>query len=312
MNAALKLADTISLPCPETGNVISVYFEKITPAIAQNFLDKNHKNNRNLKDKIVTQYAQTMAKGLWHPSSAEAIRISDQGILIDGQHRLNAIIRSGKLSITMMVITGIPECAISAIDDGVKRTLADAMTIKGLKFQGSMQRVSSTINTLKTFHHLIHNEGTKRSRVKTSLTDLLDFHEKLPHFNSSMNNFGKTLKYTDIQPNFSAPVAMACWYLFKDINPEATFTILKSFETGTPFDDLKHQSPSHHVMQYIRRCRDVGSIIRADVYLECFLWAFIHTVKGLPVNKAPRYYSGNLMADNADIRKMRQKLKAIA
>lgn len=310
-NTAMELSPTISLPCPETGNVISVYFEKITPAIAQNFLDKNHKNNRTLKERIVRKYAQTMAKGLWHPSSAEAIRISDDGILIDGQHRLSAIIRSGRLSITMMVITGIPSCAITAIDDGEKRSLADALTIRGMPFKGSLQRVSATINSLKTIQRIIYSDGAKITRIKSSLTDLLEFHSQLPKFNESIISFNKTFKYTDMQKNFSVPVAMSCWYLFKDINREATFTLLKSFETGTPFDDLKHESPSHHVMQYVRRCRDVGNIIRVDMYMNYFIWAFLLTIKNTP-SKAPRYFKDVMMINDENINKMRNKLKAIA
>ena len=98
--------DEITLLCPKTKKPINVYFRKITPAMAQHYLDKNHSRNRTIKKRQVEKYCKMMAEGNWNSGNGESIKISDKGTLLDGQHRLMAVIAYGK-PVSMMVIEGI-------------------------------------------------------------------------------------------------------------------------------------------------------------------------------------------------------------
>ena len=67
----------------------------ITPKIAKELLKLNKGNYRPKHDGAVTKYSKDMLAGLWK-KNGEAIVISgEDGILRNGQHRLNAIIKSG-------------------------------------------------------------------------------------------------------------------------------------------------------------------------------------------------------------------------
>jgi hypothetical protein len=96
--------------------------ETITPAIAQAYLEKNTAN-RNLRECFVSYLANEMIAGRWKLTN-QGIAFFTDGTLADGQHRLSAIIQSGA-TVDMQVTRGMEKDAMSAIDVGAKRSIAD-------------------------------------------------------------------------------------------------------------------------------------------------------------------------------------------
>lgn len=90
---------------------------------------KSNTRNRNLNARLVADYARQMADGRWH-LNGEAVKISEDGVLLDGQHRLAAIVASG-FSIEMLVVEGLPSETQDTMDSGRKRTVADVFSING-------------------------------------------------------------------------------------------------------------------------------------------------------------------------------------
>ncbi len=66
--------------------------KKISPKIAQGFLDANT-DNRKVSHLHVSQLAAEMTKGRWIENGVSIIFDETQQRLIDGQHRLYAIIK---------------------------------------------------------------------------------------------------------------------------------------------------------------------------------------------------------------------------
>jgi hypothetical protein len=99
---------------------------EVTPAIAKEWLKVNI-GNRPVKPKIVYQYAKDMENGLWQLTH-QGIAFSKNNVLIDGQHRLMAIIASNK-TVTMTVTFDADENSFAVLDAGVKRSLSDAEKI---------------------------------------------------------------------------------------------------------------------------------------------------------------------------------------
>ena len=106
---------------------INMRIETISPEQAKKYLERNHAN-RNINEGRVTSYARDMKNGGWQ-LNGEAIKFNKSGELIDGQHRLTAIIRSG-VPVTMCVIVGL-DASISEVDRGKPRTTKDTLTIDG-------------------------------------------------------------------------------------------------------------------------------------------------------------------------------------
>lgn len=68
--------------------------ETITPDMAREYL-KSNSMNRPLNDRTVNLYAQEMRTGNWK-LNGEAICFGKNGALLNGLHRLYAIVKSGK------------------------------------------------------------------------------------------------------------------------------------------------------------------------------------------------------------------------
>jgi hypothetical protein len=68
--------------------------EKINPQGAEFLLIKNT-INRKLRPSIVRDFARQMRLNLWRENTGEAIKITSNGHLLDGQHRLTALVKAG-------------------------------------------------------------------------------------------------------------------------------------------------------------------------------------------------------------------------
>jgi hypothetical protein len=107
------------------------YFTKIGPKEAEILLSRNVENNRKVREQTVRQYATDMVSGNWDESNLDPFRTNEKGEFHDGQHRAWGLIKSG-ITITAFLVTGQSLGSFDYIDRGIKRTLADDLTFRGL------------------------------------------------------------------------------------------------------------------------------------------------------------------------------------
>jgi len=98
--------------------------ETITPRIASSYLELNH-NNRPLRKTHIRSLAFDMINGDWQVTH-QGIAFDTNGTLIDGQHRLHAIIEAG-VPIKMLVTTGCSASSFSILDRGANRKPSDIL-----------------------------------------------------------------------------------------------------------------------------------------------------------------------------------------
>lgn len=101
----------------------------VTPAQAEKWLEKSAPN-RPVSDATVRQYATDMRKGNWR-LTGQAVIFDWNGNLIDGQHRLWAVVESQQ-SVSMFVVHGVDPEAFMSIDRNRPRTLATILTLMGV------------------------------------------------------------------------------------------------------------------------------------------------------------------------------------
>jgi len=104
--------------------------EIVTPQVATTYLQKNTRN-RPLNKSRVEAYSRAMQRGEWQ-FNGDPIRFSRKGVLIDGQHRLSAIVHSG-VSQDVLIIRDLPDDTFKTIDVGAKRTAGDLASLAGFK-----------------------------------------------------------------------------------------------------------------------------------------------------------------------------------
>lgn len=121
---------------------IKVTEETVTADRAKTML-LNIKNDRPLSEYTVLNYAETMRQGDWK-FNGDPIRFNADGKLIDGQHRLHAIVKSGKPQ-HMLIISGLNSDVFDTIDVGKRRSPADLLGIVGYK---NTNALAATIRAL--------------------------------------------------------------------------------------------------------------------------------------------------------------------
>jgi hypothetical protein len=105
---------------------IYINFELISPARAQEYLSKNRANNRGVSTTHVNKLAKEMTDGNWRPTH-QGIAFDRNGKLIDGQHRLQAIIKSKKAVFIAVAYNVDPEI-FDVIDWSKTRNATDSRT----------------------------------------------------------------------------------------------------------------------------------------------------------------------------------------
>ena len=113
----------------------------ITPTLAANWLDNANTNNRHINEAHVRRLAQDMKRDKW-VLTHEGIAFDTHGTLLDGQHRLWAIIIADT-PVVMHVWRNVAHEALMAIDLGSPRTIADVLRLSG--GHGNVQKVEISI-----------------------------------------------------------------------------------------------------------------------------------------------------------------------
>lgn len=86
---------------------------------------------RSIKWSQVDRYCRDMNSGNWHPHAAP-IQVDEDGALINGNHRLEAVKKLGR-PVRMVIAWNVPRAAIEGIDRGVTRSLIDIIRLGGEK-----------------------------------------------------------------------------------------------------------------------------------------------------------------------------------
>lgn len=140
----------------------------IDPAKAEHWL-KNNFRNRPISEDVVRAYAADMTAGRWTVTH-QGLAFNDRDELIDGQHRLRAIILSG-CTVQTMVTFGLPSkikdsemTTMDCVDRGRTRSVADQ-----LKIQHGMKHGSVIAALAAALANICEGRKTRRLSVGQTL-----------------------------------------------------------------------------------------------------------------------------------------------
>ena len=106
--------------------------EDVTPEIAAKWLEAYNKMNRTIRWHKVMEYGEIMkAPGGWKLNGAGIVLDTD-GILVDGQHRLWGVVKSG-ITIRTLVVRDVSPGVRPTVDENIRRQFSDDLTMNGVK-----------------------------------------------------------------------------------------------------------------------------------------------------------------------------------
>jgi hypothetical protein len=150
----------------------------ITPSMAADMLQSNIKN-RTLREKAITKYANEMLRGTWKQDTGEVIKISKTGVLLDGQHRLMAIIKAN-IPVYFHVIYGLCDSITDVLDTGSNRSASDVFKLNNIMYNSTIPSMINQYNALKNTKAL-YGTGMSKNQ-KLSNNEILSMYYERPDF----------------------------------------------------------------------------------------------------------------------------------
>jgi hypothetical protein len=194
--------------------------EDINPEKAKELLKLNTEN-RPKNEQNINHYAKQMEFGQW-TLSGQTISISDQNVLIDGQNRLYAVIKSNT-TIRFMVAYNVPHQSSINYDSLRARTMGDVFAIQKVFNYNLVASIIKSYSALHSnrFKYVFINSTTNNISGHTkfimSKTDMAIFYKENKEIIDliavkSLNNYSKIRLFTPSQ------IGSIMLYLCKDKN----------------------------------------------------------------------------------------------
>lgn len=200
----------------------------MTPGMAESLLSRNTKNRR-ISTRRVQELSNAILRGEW-VEDANPIRISVIGDLMDGQHRVAAIAKSG-LTVPVLLATDVEEAARLSIDSGLKRSFGHYLQIAGIPQQAN---VAAVTRTLWLYEQNALNGTGKSARVPTNtqLWDMFQKHEEI--IREGIHWTGRVRKSgTKLAPSAGG----ASWVLFAVLDADDAEDFFSKLTLTREFDE---------------------------------------------------------------------------
>lgn len=185
----------------------------ITPEMASEILSKNT-GNRNIRQQYVESIAALMKNHKWK-LSPQGITIGESGNLLDGQHRLSAVVLANT-PIDFIVFTDVNDSVMDVLDSGAKRTIGDQFTRHGICNGHNIAAIVSIISFICCRDH------SKQSTVQ-SLEVYNIFKKSIDFVYKTTQSSGRTF--------VKSPVLGALAFCYNSM-PEELNSFILSFSSG--------------------------------------------------------------------------------
>lgn len=191
--------------------------------MAKRWLTHNVRN-RPIRQTVVAKYKADMRAGRWL-MAGDPIRFNVDGDLVDGQHRLSAMVEIPELALPFLVIRGLPVDAQSVMDQGIKRSAGDQLDLIGVP---NSKAVAASVKTLLIWEGGLLFRDTKLQHAISSpqIERWVAEHPKDMEFFQSVLGDAKR---NEAPPSVAGAVAV----VLGRIDPEGTATFLRMLSRGS-------------------------------------------------------------------------------
>lgn len=208
----------------------------VTPGLAAEVLRRNP-DNRNISPTKAEHYARDMASGRW-AENGETIIISSDGLLNDGQHRMQAVI-DANAPVPFLFVFGVARDTRTTVDQGKARSAGDYLEMEGSQYARNAATTAKFV--------IAYERGGERNinqRRTVTNAEILERVRADTDIIASTAFAHRHLK--DYRSLFSLTVMAACHYILADIHPAEAAAFLDSVATG---ENLKRGDPAFAVRQ---------------------------------------------------------------
>lgn len=199
----------------------------ITPVLAKELLLKNNSNRRVTKD-TVALYANDMRCGRWKEDTAEFIKIADDGDILDGQHRLLAIIESDTC-INFQVAFNVSKSVFDVLDTGKVRSSADVFSIEKIENFTIISAIIKSYLVISKNNKTDLNKSSKSQKLTNTI--ILQEYKNRPEFWQQVASFSQK-GYKNFAQILPQSFIGTLYSYFYDISPEDSRSFINQLCSG--------------------------------------------------------------------------------
>ena len=203
----------------------TVTIETVTPRKAKEWLQGNV-DNRKLRETRVLFLSGLLHEDEWE-LTGDAIVFDEQGVLINGQHRLSAVVVANK-SAQFLVLRGVPSKAQEVMDQGLSRNLADQLHRRSVTYPNV---VGGALNWLFQMEYIERTNKVHYAdpSMRPSLRQLLHLYEQNPELPEEASDLNKLVYYTKVRHG----PTLALYHRLLGIDEEEATLFFKMWQEGT-------------------------------------------------------------------------------
>lgn len=239
-------------------NSPTVEFVDVDPATAEKWLARNP-NNRNLRKAVVDGYTRDMIADNW-VVNGETIKFDVDGRLIDGQHRLSAVV-AAEVSVPMVVVRGMDPDIMDTVDVGAKRTYADALDLQG---EDNTRNLASVVRRAVMWQR---GARTNTGAIRPTAREMNAFIRENPQIRTSAE-LAARLSSRSLLP--ASVVGLSHW-LFSPLDPDDADWFLARAADG---DGLPASSPIAALRNRVVKMRVGGGRVNETEALALVIYAW--------------------------------------
>lgn len=152
---------------------------RITPKIARGFLANNYAANRKINKASVTAIAADMLAGRYVSDNGQTVTITSDGRLVDGQHRMSAIVKSGKAFDFLVCVIDANDVdqVFSTIDTGTARALSQFVSGPSRHNTSALAKIDNAFINGTGNMMVSLNGYVDGNRTRASIHSLSEYHE---------------------------------------------------------------------------------------------------------------------------------------
>ena len=278
----------------ETEKVSIVTF---TVEMAEEIISKSlpEDNYRSPKTNIVNMYAKDMEEGKWM-FCGDCIRFDKNGKLIDGQHRLRAIIKS-KQPQKFVVIEGLEPDSALVMDIGHKRSIEDYLKKQADAYEKGATAIVKQVMTFKKedkcIGHSTGNIDARNTKVVELYSQDEDWYNKAAKYSKEVSkDSSRKLKPTEVGAIYYYLIRVLGWdrdkvedFFFRLCNTKLNDKTIYN----TTINNLDDK-------EYIKR----SGVKRTTEYIECWN-AMLHNCTATRRHYSDWFESPNERIDNLEL-----------
>lgn len=199
----------------------TVFPVRITPEVASRLLIRNS-NNRSISQRKILEYADHMKNGRWK-LNGETIKITEDGNILDGQHRLEACVKAN-ITFNTYIVKVKDATSFDTIDIGKKRTGSDTLSVIGEKHTVILAAVLNMVAEYK------YAEEIRERRFNISTLHIKELLRENPGIQDSVSY--AVAKYNKIQRLISKTVLGFCHFILTSIDADEAENFLDRVVSG--------------------------------------------------------------------------------